>query len=190
MTEQKREGPERSYWLPRRGVIVRHNETFDRHAVFSECLCYRYDLFYKLGDTGPVVVFIMLNPSTANELDPDPTVTRCMGFARSLGASALRVSNIFALRSTDPLELVKSDVLPVGPLNDQYITDITEDEFVICAWGEPSNARLKRLVRERSACVVELLGDRKLHALKLTKSGVPRHPLYLRGDSQPVEWAP
>lgn len=171
-------------------IKIRWNEARTRYAIFSTCEAYRYELLYSFGWEGPEVVFLMLNPSTADELGPDPTVRRCMGFARRLGASTLRVVNMFGLRSTDPLDLLEADD-PVGPWNDRYITSRPREEsLVICAWGEPSKARLKRLVRARAARVVELLRGRTLYALAVTKSGAPRHPLYLRADSELMEWRP
>lgn len=133
----------------------------------------------------PAVVkakFIMLNPSTADASTDDPTIRRCVGFARRWGMGGLVVANLYALRSTDP-RLLWDHPDPVGPENDQHLRDILAGPgIVIAAWG--ANAK-----PDRVAEFFELAGDRPVHALGLTKAGQPRHPLYLRSESEPVPYA-
>lgn len=161
------------------GVEVR------RFAQISDDGLYRYSLGREWGRGGPVVTFVMLNPSTADaELD-DPTIRRCVGFTRSLGYSGMRVVNLYAFRATKPTDLWKA-ADPVGPRNDDYLTTAgqrvqREGGMLVAAWGV--NAR-----PDRVAAVQDLPGWGNLHALGVSKDGSPRHPLYLPGDSQPVPW--
>ena len=159
-------------------------------AVLSGCRRYRYSLSRPLpgGDHGPVL-FIMLNPSTADETEDDPTIRRCLGFARAWGREKLLVGNLFALRATDPRELSRASQ-PIGEdfageRNNEWLIAMAEDvDLVIAAWG------VHGALFERGRKVREMLAVRgvQLHHLGLTKAGHPRHPLYLRGDTQPVGW--
>jgi hypothetical protein len=148
---------------------------------------YRYDLRRIWGEPGfRVVNFIMLNPSTADATKNDPTITRCVDFARRWGFGGLTVTNLFALRSTDPKKLRKA-ADPVGPLNDEFLLRwALSADRVVCAWGAHLWA-LRRgkevLARLRAAGVVpHLIGFP-------TKGGHPPHPLYLPGYArlQPME---
>jgi len=91
-------------------------------ATFSDCRTYRYSLTRRWGD-GEIQTWLMLNPSTADEVKNDPTVERCQRRAQQSGFGALEVVNIFALRSTDPSALYVDGIDPIGPDNDQYILD-------------------------------------------------------------------
>lgn len=145
---------------------------------------YRYELTRSWG-TGRHLGIIMLNPSTADADQDDPTIRRCIGFAKALGYSGLKVVNLFALRSTNPAALsVHPD--PVGPRNDEFIRAAASGGVLIAAWGaHPFAAR-------RTREVADLLMDAgvKLQALSVTKGGHPGHPLYLPGDSRPSPWGP
>lgn len=163
-------------------MILRHDMARTRVAEFSECEMYRYRLRYCFdGDAmaPPVrpVVFLMLNPSTATELAPDPTVRRCMGFAKTWGHSDLLVVNLFALRSTDPDELLRVED-PVGPENDDVLSRLPASAPIICAWGA------HKIAKARADAVTRLL-DRPLFSLRLTKTGAPQHPLYLPAGLRP-----
>lgn len=142
---------------------------------------YRYRLDRAWDDSLPRLVFLMLNPSTADATRDDPTLRRCMSFTRSLGHGSLSVVNLYALRTADPRELrLHHD--PVGPLNDDHISEtVLNAGTVIAGWGTNAwdHARVER--------VCSLVAG-PIHALGLTKDGHPRHPLYLRGDSRLVEW--
>ena len=125
------------------------------------------------------VTFIMLNPSTANEIEDDPTIRRCIAFAKRARAYRMDVVNLYALRATYPKKLWEhSD--PCGIENDRHILDACrESEFVIAAWGAHGartgrGSRLTQLLREH---------DIELWCLGVTKAGEPKHPLYLRGDT-------
>lgn len=131
------------------------------------------------------VTFVMLNPSTADDVQDDRTIRRCVGFARSWGCNELHVLNLYAYRSTDPAGLW--DVPdPVGPDNDLHLANGLLDaqargELVIAAWG--INAR-----PDRVAHVLGLQGGDRFNALAVTRDGHPGHPLRLRGTALPRPW--
>jgi len=144
-------------------------------AVISDCGQYRYQLGRRWGD-GPSCVFIMLNPSTADAEKDDPTIRRCIGFAKREGCGGLIVVNLFAFRATQP-EVLLSAADPIGPENDAYIADALSKESgpIIAAWGAWGDGRRGRIVAARF--------PGRLQALGATKDGRPRHPLYVRGDA-------
>ncbi|KAM3107446.1 DUF1643 domain-containing protein [Phormidesmis sp. 146-33] len=152
-------------------------------AVYSDCERYRY-LLTRTWGSGPKALFVMLNPSTATEVQNDPTVERCERRARSLGFGAFRVTNIFAFRATDP-KVMRAAADPVGPENDAAILDsVAWADRVICAWGNHGlhlnrGARVAGLLRSTGA---------SLFHLGLTGQGQPRHPLYVGYDTQPDLW--
>jgi hypothetical protein len=152
-----------------------------RGARFSRDRRYRYRLWRRWDASRPVVAFCMLNPSTADESSDDPTIRRCIGFARTWGYGGLDVVNLFALRATDPRELRLSRD-PIGGLNDAYLIDAAaRSAAMVIAWGAHG------VFRSRGAAALELLSPRgRLLALGWTDSGEPRHPLYLRRDVQPI----
>ena len=114
----------------------------DRTALFSPCRMFRYRLGRRWSD-GPLLAFIMLNPSCADEHIDDPSVRRCIGFARRLGFGSLEVVNLYAFLATDPAELRRAGY-PIGSDNDQRITEaVHESSRVVAAWGVHS-ARLGR----------------------------------------------
>lgn len=151
-------------------------------AVYSPCEAYRYALTRVWNPDGGRVCFVMLNPSTATEVQNDPTVERCERRARTLGYGAFRVCNIFAFRATDP-RVMRAQADPVGPANDAAIDEGADwADAVICAWGT-HGAHLRR-----GAAVERLLraSGRSLFHLGLSLAGNPKHPLYI-GYSQPPE---
>lgn len=153
-------------------------------AVYSLCELYRYSLT-RVWDAGAErVLFIMLNPSTATEVQNDPTVERCERRARALGFGAFRVLNIFAYRATDPRDMKRAED-PVGPGNDEAMLDGLEwADAVVCAWGTHGEHR------GRGPAVADLLRGtgRDLLHLGLSKAGHPKHPLYIGYAVQPMIW--
>lgn len=145
--------------------------------------CYRYWLTRRWGQSDDQIVnFVMMNPSVADASVDDPTIRRCIGFARSWGYGGLVVTNLFALRSTDPMELYHVDD-PVGPLNDEYIARWAGGaDLVVAAWGALG------VMKGRSAEVLYDLRKRGIvpHAISMTKGGHPGHPLYLPKILRPV----
>lgn len=153
-------------------------------AVYSDCERYRYSLTRIWDDAGRRVNFVMLNPSTATEVQNDPTVERCERRARALGYGSFAVTNIFAWRDTDP-KAMRAASDPVGPANDDAIIErATWAQDVIAAWGT-HGAHL-----DRGAQVVNILHsvDRPLYHLGLSKAGHPKHPLYLPYTQHPETW--
>ena len=142
---------------------------------------WRYQLRRVWDPLSPLVAFVGLNPSTADETHDDPTVRRCIGFARRWGYGGLIMTNAFGFRATDPRDmLVAAD--PVGPDNDRHLRAVAaEAPLVVAAWGA------RGAFQGRSAQVAGMLGE--LWALALTKRGEPRHPLYVRGDVERITWS-
>ncbi len=149
-----------------------------RATIFSPCRAYRYTLWREwIGGSGYLQV-IGLNPSTADEVQDDPTIRRCINFAKAWGYGALCMTNAFAYRATDPL-VMKAQADPVGPDNDQWLVKIAHDAgLILAAWG------VHGVHRDRHAEVARLLPSR-LRCLGITKDGHPKHPLYLRADVLP-----
>lgn len=151
-----------------------------RHAAFSPCRNYRYRLKSVLNESLPRILWIMLNPSTADEHVDDPTVRRVWQWSARWGYGVAEICNLFAWRSTDPAELRRA-ADPVGPENDIHVAHAAERaHLVICAWGVHGS------YLDRSTDMRRLLAGRRLYCLALTKDGEPGHPLYLRGDVLPV----
>lgn len=155
-------------------------------AIYSDCERYRFALTRTWDAGADRVLFVMLNPSKATEIQNDPTVERCERRARALGFGAFRVTNIFAWRETDP-RLMRKAQDPIGPDNDMAIRDgVAWADRVIAAWGA-HGAHL-----DRGAAVAALLRQtgKPLHTLGLTKHGHPKHPLYISYKQPPVAWFP
>jgi len=156
----------------------------DSEAVYSDCERYRYALTRVWAAEEPRVLFVMLNPSKATEMQNDPTVERCERRARALGYGAFRVMNLFAWRETDPKRLRATDH-PVGADNDRLLLDaLPWADRVIAGWG------VHGAHRNRGPEVAAMLRDAGavLHCLGLTKAGHPRHPLYIAHATPPRVW--
>jgi hypothetical protein len=150
----------------------------DGGVVFSADRRYRY----LLSRPGPrPVTFLMLNPSTADEVNDDPTIRRCRGYSRDWGFDGVIIANAFAWRSTDPNALYDlAD--PVGPDNDMWILEAASRAVgpIVCGWGKHGK------LHGRGAAVAALLrahGHRPM-TFGLNLDGSPKHPLYLRADLQ------
>lgn len=150
-------------------------------AILSDCRTYRYALWRRWDVSKPDCAFIGLNPSTADERADDPTIRRCIGFARSWGFGGLAMLNLFAYRATDPRALYRVTD-PVGPKNNDWIQAVIADAGrVVVAWGGHND----RAWRVRAGGVLRLLKLASIvpYCLGTTRSGSPRHPLYLRADT-------
>ena len=159
----------------------------ERGAHFSPCRRWRYRLWIEWNQDRPVMLWLLLNPSTADEIANDPTVERCQRRAHASGFGSVGIANIFAWRSTDPAGLLATED-PVGPENDAAIIDMaTRADLIVCGWGKHGS------LLGRGPAVEEMLRSRrairhKLHALKLNADGSPRHPLYVGYEAKPVAW--
>lgn len=154
--------------------------TLQRSANFSRCRQYRYALWRHWGPGDDFVLLIGLNPSTADHRQDDPTIRRCMGFARDWGYSGLCVVNLFAYRATYPEDLFATDN-PVGPKNDRWLRKLARQaDLVVAAWG--NHGRFMNRAR--------IVSDRlpAMHCIRLNGSGEPAHPLYLPRHLTPIPW--
>lgn len=160
-----------------------------RAAMLDPTRSYRYDLMRTWGKPSfspsakvGACVFIMLNPSTADENLDDPTIRRCVGFAQAWGYRMLHAVNLFGLRATNPKALYAA-ADPVGPRNDFWIKEVTERAGVIvAAWG------VHGAFNRRDRQVMDLLREKRVFCLGKTKHGAPRHPLYIKGDTKLEEF--
>jgi len=137
---------------------------------------YRYSLTRVWDAALPNITFVLLNPSTADATQLDPTLRRCVSFAAREGFGGMVVLNLYAFRSPYP-RAMKAAADPVGPDNDRVLAAATGT--VVAGWG--NNAHPSRVVH-----ALTLLP--RLHALSVTKRGNPKHPLYVRGDAPLIEW--
>lgn len=157
----------------------------NRSAKISSCGLYRYRLDRWWAD-GARAVFIMLNPSTADAEIDDPTIRRCIGFARAWRAPGLTVVNLFAFRATDP-EALRGAAAPIGPENDETIAAVAyeaADKRVVAAWGTHSFIGGRGYQARK---IVKASGS-MLCCLGRTKEGNPRHPLYVPAAQQLVQY--
>lgn len=156
----------------------------EKGADFSECRTWRYALWRSWDWQGFAnqVMFVGLNPSTADETEDDPTIRRCIGFAKAWGYGGIIMMNAYAFRATDPKDM-KAAIDPIGPENDEALSHRRKQVgLVIAAWGVHCDPE-----RERQVC--EMLGS-PVMCLGKTKAGRPKHPLYLRADTKPeVFWS-
>lgn len=153
-----------------------------RDAEFSPCRTWRYTLSRIWEPAGEACMFVGLNPSTADESLDDPTVRRCIRFARDWGYGGLRMLNLYGFRATYPRDLHAARE-PIGPDTDEWLAELARHSgLVVAAWGADPGPYLGRPARVR-----ELLGD--VSVLGFTQQGQPRHPLYMRADCQPQPWS-
>ena len=153
-------------------------------ARFSADRVFRYELTRTWDESLPSVNFLMLNPSTADAFQLDPTNRRCVGFAKAWGYGSIVTTNIFGFRSTDPTALRRTTD-PVGTQNDAAILRASaQADLVIAAWGVHGEY-LGRGAQVRS--LIEKSGV-SMHILRLTKAGHPGHPLYVSADTAPMRW--
>lgn len=159
-----------------------------RGATISKCGLYRYDLTRWWDITKPKVGFVMLNPSTADGEKDDPTIVRCIDFARRWGYGGLGVYNLFAHRATDPNDLLTA-ADPFGPQSDEYLERAAQLPLVVCAWGSWGQRGADLMFAARGFRVAtSILREAPLHTLAINQDGCPRHPLYMRASTMPKPW--
>lgn len=152
-------------------------------ARFSPCRTWRYSLWRRWDPARPMVMFIGLNPSTADESIDDPTIRRCKRFAMDFGYGGMYMLNAYAYRATEPKDM-KRAADPVGPGNYQALREFSKlSSLVIAAWGV--HCSIPQAVAVLSAV------NRKVYCLGKTKDNCPKHPLYLKADTKPeLFWEP
>lgn len=160
----------------------------ERSALLSGDHLYRYTLerrWEPRGASGDGALWVMLNPSTADDRVDDATIRRCISFSRGFGFRSLKVVNLFALRATDPDELRKADD-PIGPHNDRTLElEAKEAQQVIVAWGaQPTRWRQGRAETVTALLRGSLFYASDLKCLGRTQKGHPKHPLYLPADTE------
>jgi hypothetical protein len=161
-------------------------------ADLSPCGTYRYLLGRRIGEGQRTALFVMLNPSTADASEDDPTIRRCIGFARREGCGVLEVVNLFAYRATDPATL-RATLDPIGPANDHFLGQAVERaSLVVVAWGVVPRRPVRRAWEVGGAINDNLLahGRRGPFCLGTTANGAPRHPLYVKADQALEPWSP
>jgi hypothetical protein len=161
----------------------------NKDAVIDSTGLYRYSLWREWDANTPRIAFIMLNPSRADAAIDDPTIRRCIGFAKDWGYGSLEVVNLFAYRAQHP-KILQQIPDPIGPENDRYLqeavercdrgSDLAKPARVIVAWG--NWGRLKG----RNEEVLRAMRSRTIYCLGITSKGQPRHPLYVRSNTNPV----
>jgi hypothetical protein len=148
-------------------------------AIFDPTGTYRYSLWRSWDESAPRIGFVMLNPNCADAVRDDPTIRRCIGFARSWNFGGLEVVNLFAYRTAHPIEL-RRVCDPIGAENDAYLATLSQRvDQIVLAWGNGGK------LQNRDRTVLSLLSPANLCCLGMTQSGQPRHPLYLRRDVMP-----
>ncbi len=171
-------------WVSSRHLHLRQNivDGLEYGVIFDPSGLYRYSLWRAWSPYHPRIAFILLNPSTADEHRNDPTIRRCISFARIWNFGSMEVVNLFAYRATDYRELFKANE-PIGTDNNRFLIQAAERcSTIVLGWG----ARGTFLNRDRQ--VMSLLAGRNdLYCLGNTKSGQPRHPLYVKRNTNLVQ---
>ncbi len=156
----------------------------ERGAEFSECRTWRYAL-WRLWSREPAVMFIGLNPSTADETQDDPTIRRCINFAKDWGYGGIYMLNLFAFRATNPKDM-RDSTDPIGPGNNEALSYYrSKCGLIVAAWGADKH------IKKRGSFVIENCIGRRVECLDFTKDKHPKHPLYVRGDvTRKLFWEP
>lgn len=163
-------------------------------ARFSQCKQYRYEL-WRRWKPGPFVMFLLLNPSTADDKKLDPTLRRCLGYAQDWGYSAMCITNLFPYRATDPRDMKRHYADPNDLTGDrgraEAVNRITianvamKAAIVVGGWGTHGSFLLEDMV------IVDLLSRYgvAIHCLAKCANGAPVHPLYQKRGISPTLWA-
>ncbi len=153
----------------------------NKNAIFSDCRKYRYALSRTWNGKKKTILFIGLNPSTADEKIDDPTIRRCIHYAQNWGYGSLLMVNLFAYRATLPSEL-KNVKNPIGNDNDLHILELSKKaDLAVAAWGNEGT------LLNRDKVVKKLIPN--LMCLKINKSSQPTHPLYQKKDLKLIKYS-
>ena len=150
----------------------------DNGAAFSGDRRHRYELWRKLGEGTRTVLWIMFNPSTADETMDDPTVRRVISFSRQWGFDRLEIVNLFSIRSSEPKEVFESDNPNCFENDSRILARVNDAQLVVVAWGT-QGGYLGRDKEVRKMLTMPM-------CLGFTKDGHPKHPLYVHGDTKLV----
>lgn len=154
------------------------------NATISECGRYRYDLTRETGEGVGSVLWVMLNPSTADATEDDPTIRRCVGFTRRWGFARLKVVNLFAFRATNPAELCDADdALDSENIRALLAESMAHDRIVFAWGGGLKHAKEKAWVAEY---VARIFHDAQCFGVN--GDGTPKHPLYLKYETELVPY--
>jgi hypothetical protein len=156
-------------------------------TVISACGRYRYTLERSWANSPRYVLWIMLNPSTADGTTNDATIRRCLRYAKDWGFTGILVGNLYAFRATQPSELF-TERAPIGPENDDALLELaTRSQLIVCAWGQrgPHPSRRWHVLRD-----LGVARERQVHALRINDNGEPGHPLRLSVAARPIVWDP
>lgn len=146
-------------------------------ATISEDGRYRYDLTRTWDSAGPLALWVMLNPSTADSEQDDPTIRRCIDFSKRQDMGGLVVVNLMAYRATRPADLPDDPEAAIGPDNEHYLLlHAARADLVVAAWGAPT----PRCLRMARGMAGRLSMHADMYCLGITAGGHPRHPLYVR----------
>lgn len=159
----------------------------ERTADLSTCGRYRWRLGRSWAEAPKVVLWVMLNPSTADAEVDDPTIRRCMSFAAGWDFGGIEVANLYAWRATKPADLATADD-PVGFQNDFWLKTLAQRaDMVVCAWGQrgPQPNRADQVIE-----ILKVYAGSKLYSLGFRQDGGPRHPLYLASNTELQRWNP
>ncbi|MDG1816882.1 MAG: DUF1643 domain-containing protein [Glaciecola sp.] len=150
----------------------------NKDAIVSDNQLYRYQLSRVWDSSLPMVMFICLNPSTADGSDDDPTILKCIKYARGWGYGGLLMGNLFAYRATEPSDMKKAKD-PIGPLNNHHLKLMSQQvDKIVCGWGNHG------VYLDRDEEVKSMFDN--LYALRINKTGSPAHPLYLKKSLIPI----
>lgn len=147
-----------------------------RNAILSTCSTYRYELTRTWDSTKPRLLFVLLNPSKADDTKEDPTSRKCIGFAERMGFGGITIVNLFAYRATDPADLKRAG-FPAGPRNsDTLVEAMWAHRDIVLGWGAHGR-RHKELTGY--VTTMAMLSGARVHVLRRLVDGVPEHPLML-----------
>lgn len=165
-------------------LLCKDTNSMRMGAIIDATGTYRYSLWREWDANAPRVCFVMLNPSTADATTDDPTIRRCIRFAQFWGYGSLEVVNLFAYRTTTPIDL-RHAPNPIGKENDRYCYQASLNATkVIVAWGNWGG------LLNRNQTVLNLLfHQQEIDCLGITKPGHPRHPLYIRSNTVPIRYS-
>jgi len=156
-------------------------------AVISPCGQYRYHLWRIWNEDLPTMVWVMLNPSTADATEDDPTIRRCIGFAKREGCGSISVKNVFALRSTDPSALAKH-ADPIGPDNYNWLIHsrgVSLLTISVAGWGARRPEKRLATGYKQAEAAMRICDA---YCFGKTKGGDPRHPLYLPKNADKIAY--